>query len=125
MSKLNASYAKKLQTIAYTFLKICTNNSPTTGKRLNKNYWQIYNFLYKTENIQPKIQALYEYALELEEKNPGNAKQLMSLTEFIQNAEKWRIHLVKQAEKAKINELKEKSKVSVYKEFSLADLENL
>lgn len=125
MSNINIPYVKKLQTIAYTFIKICTNHAPKTGKRLSNDYWRVYNFLYKADNIQPQIQALYEYSLELEKRTSEDTKRFMSLTEFIQNAEKWRIHLLKQAEKAKINELKENSNTPVYKEFSLADLENL
>jgi hypothetical protein len=122
MDSKNVSRTKKLQAIAFEFLNNCTDTPAKVKGKLTSHYYRLYNYICQTETSPPKIQYLYEFALKVKD---SNTKRRMTFYEFTQNAEKWQSHVAKQTEIIKPTKPKEKSDVPVYKDFSLADLDNL
>jgi hypothetical protein len=122
MDNKNVSRTKKLQAIAFEFLNNCTDTPAKVNGKLTSHYYRLYKFICQAETIQLKIQSLYEFALKVKD---SNNKRHMTFYEFVQNAEKWQSHIAKQTEIIKPTKQKEKSDVPVYKEFSLADLDDL
>lgn len=106
----------KIDFIVKTYLAKCTDKLPYRAGKPNPEYYRMRNFIL---NKQFPVTACYEYAQTLTQ------KQIMSFTEFINNADKYRVKLIEEVTKQRTKEIMSQPDVKIYKPFSLADLDNL